>query len=94
MNICTFKILLFYSLERRMLLELEEFNSNAKDNLGRNEECQNDLIYSIKKMIKEQPFLVNELNNVKPRLKKLIKKRIEELVKFIFPINEIQSTKR
>ncbi|XKL64066.1 hypothetical protein PGB90_004152 [Kerria lacca] len=35
----------------------------------------------------------SSVKNLIPRLKKLIKKRIEELVKFIFPINEIQSTK-
>ncbi len=77
-----------------MLAELKNFSQNGIENLHRNEECLRDLKDVIGRMTNQRSIIINELNTVKPRLKNLIRKRIDELVQFIFPINEIQTTKR
>lgn len=77
-----------------MFDELKEFNHHSKEDLLKNEDCHLDLNEAMIKFSDQQPLILSRLNIIKPRLKELIRQRIEELVQFIFPINEIQSSRR
>lgn len=80
--------------EKKHLKDLNDFNRAGRDDLRRNEVCQLDLRHVTIRMTDQRPILISKVNEVKPRLKKLIRKRVEELVELIFPINEIQSTRK
>lgn len=80
--------------EKKLLNDLKEFNRAGRDDLCRNEACRLDLRNVTIKMANQRLALVGKVNDVKPRLKKLIRKRAEELMGLIFPINEVQSTKK
>lgn len=62
--------------------------------MKRNEECKEDLLKSSNNIISKRPTLIDKIDELKPQLKDLIRRRIDELAHFIFPINEIQSTKQ
>lgn len=81
-------------LEKKLMKDLKDFNRAGHDDLRRNEVCQLDLRNANIKMGNQRPALIAKVNDVKPRLKKLIRKRAEELVQLIFPINEVQSTRK
>lgn len=87
-------IKLFLSTGQRKLEELKEINNQNKKRLLKNEDCHLDLNECTMKFNDKRLLILNKLNIIKPRVKELIRKRIKELVQFIFPINEVQSTKR
>lgn len=86
--------LCYLCLEKKLLKDLQNFNRVGHDDLRRNEACQLDLRNANIELANQRPVLIAQVNDVKPRLKKLIRKRAEELVQLIFPINEIQSTRK
>lgn len=77
-----------------MLDDLKEFNEKSSKELLKNEDCHLELKENMTKLSNQQPLILSKLEIIRPRLKELIRTRIEELVQFIFPINEIQSSKR
>ena len=79
---------------KKMLEDLKDFNLKSKEELLKNDDCHVELKESMTKLSNQQPLILSKLEIIRPRLKELIRTRIEELVQFIFPINEIQSSRR
>ncbi|XP_065216729.1 beclin 1-associated autophagy-related key regulator isoform X2 [Planococcus citri] len=78
---------------KKMLEDLKSFNERSGEELLKNEDCHLELKENMTKLGTQQPLILSKLEIIRPSLKALIRTRIEELVQFIFPINEVQSSK-